>query len=662
MVSWGELSGREPEPAEVLGDLAERERASSAPGAEGPPASSALSLRASSWPSVACFQSPQQPPGSCRLEEVRRASSGDLLVKNGTQVSGPNSIHSHPLTAEHTSMTMPAAHGTQQSAAVSVTVGERATARKGRFEIRDLPPGKDGGGAGTPGGSQAGQVLSVAEMRVQNTETGEIDHIIHAGKLLPSPPWTSMRSGSVDTVAYMELDLGEKALDAHNGRMSDGEDSTEGQPQIPAPVSNVPSLKDMNGVGNGVGNGIGRSLSLPGGKSQQQDLISLLMYQNQVILERLAAIETATTVQPSQQVQQQQQQQQQSQLPQHVQMQAQVLNREGLGAGVMTGPPVSKQPPPLPRHTMNMARQNPASGTVSPGAAADGTGRRGEGARFNTLMDQLRDEVELANSRRRDTELELKVVREKNKSLEERLKTEQARSAGLETKLERSKARNRVLQEDFNAALALLPAGALANRASSKTPEPGLAAAELTNVSPPRASLAGVKAKSPSDNNNLIAGMWGPNGPPVVPVDSVSFSPSRRRSGSGASNGPQLSPREVLSEPLPLVRRASANGGYTPVGSPQPPVNVNFQQPQQQQQQQSQQQQQQSQQPQHRRSHSATANNGAGGHERSQCMNGPTSTVFASAPPGGIGRSAVQAAIMNAYNNPPQHSGSWNAL
>lgn len=94
--------------------------------------------------------------------------------------------------------------------------------------------------------------------------------------------------------------------------------------------------------------------------------------------------------------------------------------------------------------------------------AQDGTGRRAEGGRLSGIIDQLRLEVEVHNSARRDQELEVKAVRDKCRALEERVKEEQSKSAAAEGRLDKIKARNRALMSEVASLRSALSAAGIA--------------------------------------------------------------------------------------------------------------------------------------------------------------------------------------------------------
>ncbi|KAG5184526.1 hypothetical protein JKP88DRAFT_268536 [Tribonema minus] len=156
-----------------------------------------------------------------------------------------------------------------------------------------------------------------------------------------------------------------------------------------------------------------------------------------------------------------------------------------------------------------------ASSFHSAGGGEGAAARRTDGARLGALLAALRAEVDAAGAARRDTELEMKVLREKNRSLEERLRGEAARAAAAEAKLERAKARNRALGDDNAALRVLLCAAGVARLPSPPPPD-----AQWS----PHAGAAGRGAQPPQQTMEGAApGHSGGSGaavPPPLPLAS----------------------------------------------------------------------------------------------------------------------------------------------
>jgi hypothetical protein len=70
----------------------------------------------------------------------------------------------------------------------------REPTKKGRFQIRDLADGDSGSGSGLSVSMMpaTSNIIALSAVTVENRDTGEIDHIIQDGKLLPSPLGTPL--------------------------------------------------------------------------------------------------------------------------------------------------------------------------------------------------------------------------------------------------------------------------------------------------------------------------------------------------------------------------------------------------------------------------------------------------------------------------------------
>eukprot|EP00953_Heterococcus_sp_UTEX-ZZ885_P019578 10932-Heterococcus_DN1.PRE.5 len=70
----------------------------------------------------------------------------------------------------------------------------REPTKKGRFQIRDLADGDSSSGSGLSVSMMpaTSNIIALSAVTVENRDTGEIDHIIQDGKLLPSPLGTPL--------------------------------------------------------------------------------------------------------------------------------------------------------------------------------------------------------------------------------------------------------------------------------------------------------------------------------------------------------------------------------------------------------------------------------------------------------------------------------------
>eukprot|EP01084_Bolivina_argentea_P186135 320883_1 len=278
---------------------------------------------------------------------------------------------------------------------------EQVVHRYGRFAVREISAQEISGRH--EGKSQDTCFVAVEEMRVQTHGTGKVivDRATKERSILsPSPEGVVL--SSMHSPCPSSLSVSKSEMESNSNSFTK---PVQVEFQNLDIVAASEALQQSNNNTHQQGNVISDAL------------VSRLLLQNQALLDRLSTLDLPMTEYPP------------------------LIQRRkgctGTASASFHGILVGHQHPPQHKLPLHRFSSDPSAGVHSH-------------ARLKNVLDQMREELDLAASQCCERDLELNAVREKNRSLNKKLQTEQSKVSALVSKLEHSQHRNRVLLEEVD--------------------------------------------------------------------------------------------------------------------------------------------------------------------------------------------------------------------